>query len=226
MKLSTLSNSQKAPFSHNRTFFYYITDRRQIKGISLDSCIRRALRWGVDFVQIREKDLDDRSLFELTRSVVDLAHGYKTRILLNGRADIALAAGADGVHFPSDSFRVSEIRPWSPNTFLIGVSVHSQKEIQRAHKDGADYVLVGHLFETPSKSGYGNPLGLEFLHKVCAGTPIPVIGLGGIRPDWIESVLNAGAVGVAGISLFQENKLFMDLKKRYKIPPRKLRVNV
>ena len=119
MKLSTSSNSQKTPFSRNRTFFYYITDRRQLEGASLDSCIHRALKWGVDFVQIREKDLDDRSLFELTLRVVDLAHGSKTRILVNGRADIALAAGADGVHLPSNSFRVSEIRPWSPKTFLI-----------------------------------------------------------------------------------------------------------
>jgi thiamine-phosphate pyrophosphorylase len=215
MKLSTSSNSQKTPFSRNRTFFYYITDRRQLEGASLDSCIHRALKWGVDFVQIREKDLDDRSLFELTLRVVDLAHGSKTRILVNGRADIALAAGADGVHLPSNSFRVSEIRPWSPKTFLIGVSVHSQKEIRRAHKDGADYVLVGHLFETPSKSGYGNPLGLEFLHEACIGTSIPVIGLGGIRPDRIESVLSAGAAGVAGISLFQKKPEFSQLKKLY-----------
>jgi thiamine-phosphate pyrophosphorylase len=215
MKLSTSSNSQKAPFSHNQTFFYYITARRQLTGISLDSCIRRALKWGVDFVQIREKDLDDRSLFELTRRVVHLAHGSKSRILVNGRVDIALAAGADGVHLPSDSFRVSEIRPWSSNNFLIGVSVHSQKEIQRAHEDGADYVLVGHLFETPSKSGYGNPLGLEFLRNACTRTPIPVFGLGGIRPDRIESVLNAGAVGVAGISFFQKKPEFSQLKKLY-----------
>ncbi|MEJ2247441.1 MAG: thiamine phosphate synthase [Acidobacteriota bacterium] len=226
MKLSTSSNSQKAHFSHNRTFFYYITDRRQFTEISLDSCIRRALKWGVDFVQIREKDLDDRALFELTRRVVDLAHGYKSRILVNGRADIALAAGADGVHLPSDSFRVSEIRPWFPKKYLIGVSVHTESEVRRACGDGADYLILGHIFPTPSKSGYGNPLGLEYLRKVCVGASIPVFGLGGIQADRIESVVESGAIGVAGISLFQENKLFMNLKKRYKTRPRKLRIDV
>jgi thiamine-phosphate pyrophosphorylase len=215
MKLSTSSKYPRAPFSHNRTFFYYITDRRQLTGISLDSCIRRALKWGVDFIQIREKDLDDRSLFEMTRHVVDLAHGSKSRILVNGRADIALAAGAHGVHLPSESFRVSEIRPWLPEKYLIGVSVHTGSEVRRACGDGADYLILGHIFPTPSKSGYGHPLGLEYLRRVCVGASIPVFGLGGIQADRIESVLDSGAAGVAGISLFQKKSEFSQLKKLY-----------
>ena len=169
----------------------------------------------MDFIQIREKDLDDRSLFEMTRHVVDLAHGSKSRILVNGRADIALAAGADGVHLPSDSFRVSEIRPWFPEKYLIGVSVHTRSEVRRACGDGADYLILGHIFPTPSKSAYGHPLGLEYLRKVCVGASIPVFGLGGIQADRIESVLDSGAAGVAGISLFQKKPEFSQLKKLY-----------
>jgi thiamine-phosphate pyrophosphorylase len=215
--LSTSRNSQKAFFTDKRPLFYYITSRRQLDGISFNTCIRRALKWGVDFIQIREKDLPDRTLFELTLRVLDLAHGTKCRILVNGRADIALAAGAHGVHLPSGSLRVPDIRSWLPKGFIIGISVHTRSEIRRASSDGADYLLLGHLFPTPSKSAFGSPLGLEYLRKVCAGASLPVIALGGIQADRIESVLEAGAVGVAGISLFQKKPDFTALKKLY--PP-------
>ena len=169
----------------------------------------------MDFIQIREKHLSDRALFELTRRVVKLAGQTKCRILVNGRADIARAAGAHGVHLPSDSLNVSEIRPWLPKDFLIGISVHSTSEVKIACVEGADYILLGHLFPTPSKSGYGSPLGLDKMRQVCSGFPVPVFGLGGINADRIESVLNSGAVGVAGIRLFQNKSEFDDLKKLY-----------
>lgn len=213
-------NSQKAFFTHNRPFFYYITDRRQLPGASFYACIRRVLKWGVHCIQIREKDLTDRALFELTRRVVDLASGTGCRILVNGRADIALAAGAHGVHLPSGGLRISDIQPWLPDTFILGRSVHSRKELLQAVNEGADYVILGRPFSTPSKPESGDPLGLEYLRKACSGISTPVFGLGGIGPDRIQSVFDAGAAGVAGIRLFQERTAFNQLKKLYPSPLR------
>jgi thiamine-phosphate pyrophosphorylase len=169
----------------------------------------------VDFIQVREKHLSDRVLFEMTQHIVEMADPFQCKILVNGRADLACAAGADGVHLPSGGLTVSEIRPWLPKTFSIGVSVHTKGEVKKACRDGADYLLLGHLFPTPSKSGYGPPLGLNYLKQVCSDSTVPVLGLGGIKAERIESVRNAGAAGVAGISLFQNTDEFNVLKKLY-----------
>jgi thiamine-phosphate pyrophosphorylase len=170
----------------------------------LTACIRKALAWGVDFIQIREKDLDDRALFELTCRVVALARGTECRVLVNGRADIVVAAGAQGVHLPSTGLQISDIREWLPSNLWIGVSVHTIPEIRRACEQKADYLLMGHIFPTRSKLDFGPPVGLHRLRKACSSFSVPIFGLGGITPDSIESVLKTGAAGVAGVSLFQE----------------------
>jgi len=184
-----------------------------LTGISLIACIRRALDWGVDFIQIREKDLQARELYDLTCRAVSLARGTKCRILVNGRADIALAAGAHGVHLPSTGPQISDIRQWLPKSFCIGISVHTMGEIRQGCARNADYLLLGHVFPTESKLGYGPCLGLDFLRKACSAASIPVLGLGGILPESIGSVLETGAAGIAGISLFQKRVEFVKLKK-------------
>jgi thiamine-phosphate pyrophosphorylase len=168
------------------------------------ACIRRALAQGVDFIQIREKDLCDRALFELTRRVLDVARDADCRILVNGRADIAMAAGAHGVHLPATGLQISDVRKWVPKNLLIGVSVHTMAEIRFACAQGADYLLMGHIYPTKSKLGYGPPVGLPRLRKACASVSVPILGLGGITPEAIPAVLACGAAGVAGISLFQD----------------------
>jgi thiamine-phosphate pyrophosphorylase len=157
----------------------------------------------VDFIQIREKDLEDRALFDLIRIVLAFTRGTDCRVLVNGRADLALAAGADGVHLPSAGFQVADVRKWVPDDFLVGASVHTMTEIRRACAQGVDYLLLGHIFPTESKLGYGLPLGLRRLKNACRAASAPVFGLGGIKPGLIQSVLEAGAAGVAGIGLFQ-----------------------
>lgn len=156
----------------------------------------------MDFVQIREKDLSDRELFELTGQVVALARATTCKVLVNGRADLALAAGADGVHLPSRGLQGSDLRAWLPRKFLVGVSVHSLSEARLAAREGADYLLLGPVFATPSKMQYGPPLGLACLRQVCRAVPIPVLALGGMRPEVVPAVMEAGAAGVAGISMF------------------------
>jgi thiamine-phosphate diphosphorylase len=178
---------------------------------SLLQRIRTVLRFPVDFIQIREKDLKERELFDLTCRAVSIAAGTRCRILVNGRADIAVAARAHGVHLPSAGLSASDIGPWFPEGFIVGASVHSLREARQAWKDGADYVLVGHVFPTKSKAAYGQPLGLSYLHKICSSVPIPVFGLGGIKPEFVQAVIEAGAVGVAGITLFQDKAEFRKL---------------
>jgi thiamine-phosphate pyrophosphorylase len=197
-------NGKKSTFPAKRPLFYYITDRRRLRGTSLIASIRNAIGLGVDFIQVREKDLSDRALFELTRRAVALARGSQCRILVNGRADIALAAEAHGVHLPSSGLQIADIHPWAPRGFLIGVSVHTLPEIRRACAQGADYLLLGHIFPTASKAGLGMPLGLRRLKNACAVSSVPVFGLGGIKVETIGPVLNAGAAGIAGIGLFQD----------------------
>jgi thiamine-phosphate pyrophosphorylase len=202
-------------FPAKRPLFYYITDRKRLQEESLLVCVRKAVEWGVDFIQIREKDLDDRELYDLTCQVLATAQGTQCRILVNGRPDIALASGAHGVHLPSMGPQISDIRRWFPRKLLIGVSVHTSSEIRRACRQGAHYLLLGHVFGTDSKLGYGPPLGIDFLKKACSSSSVPVFGLGGIKQESIWSVIDAGAAGVAGIGLFQDaGYRILDAKRR------------
>lgn len=212
-----MSKSGKGPgvFAPNRRpLFYYITDRKQLGSLSLTESIRRNLASGIDIIQIREKDLDDRRLYELTSRVVGMARKFDCKIILNGRADIALAAGAHGVHLPSAGLKPTDLRTWIPKEFLVGVSVHSLREANAAVQQGADYLLLGPIYKTESKLPYGAPLGIECLKKACVRIPIPVFGLGGINPGKVVAVLRSGAAGVAGISLFQSYlRQWMALRK-------------
>ncbi len=201
--MSTSDRDRSGVFPARRPLYYYITDRKQIPSGRLPARVRRLVRWGVDFIQIREKDLDDKSLFLLTSEIVRLARGSPCRILVNGRADIALAAGADGVHLPAQGLRVEDLRPWVPAGFLIGCSTHNRKEALRARDSGADYILLGPVFATPSKAGLGSPLGLARFAEICGRIDLPVFGLGGITCETAPLVLKSGAAGIAGIRLFQ-----------------------
>lgn len=195
-------------FPNRRPLSYYITDRHQLQAGSISallSSIQRAAAWGVDFIQLREKDLSDLELFGLTKEAVRLTNSTRCRILVNGRLDIALAGGAHGVHLPSAGLSISDLKPYLPKRFILGVSTHSGREAWRAVQGGACYILLGPVFRTPSKIRFGVPLGLPRFEKICSALPVPVIGLGGIRSDNISGVLAAGAAGIAGIRLFQKD---------------------
>jgi len=130
-----------------------------------------------------------------------LAHAC---ILVNDRLDVALAAGAGGVHLGGQSMPAGEVRKVAPRPFVVGVSCHSLAEAVAAESAGADYLLLGPVFETPSKLKYGPPLGLDELRKVTGQIRIPVLALGGITVERVRPCLEAGAAGIAGIRIFQD----------------------
>jgi thiamine-phosphate pyrophosphorylase len=182
----------------------YITDRKSLEPRPLLLCIREAVQAGIDLLQVREKDLPTRALLELVESAVAAAKGSSTRIVVNDRLDIALAAEADGVHLGTQSIPPQAVRKRVAEGFLLGVSCHSCEDVRRAEASGADYVVLGPIFETPSKMAYGPPLGLAALREAAIVTRIPILALGGINVERVRGCLEAGAAGVAGIRIFQD----------------------
>jgi len=167
---------------------------------------------GVDAVQLREKHLDDRSLFELARQTRERLPP-EVRLLINGRADVARAVAADGVHLPSSGLPVAALRRRFGVRLLIGRSTHAPEEVAAARDDGADYVTFGPVYATPSKTAFGPPPGLEGLRRAVA-TGLPVIALGGVDAGRLEEVAAAGAAGAAGIRAFREPRSLAELVRR------------
>ena len=175
---------------------YYITDRRAAGGID---CVFDVIAGGgFDYVQIREKDLSARALLSVVERAVVIARPQGIRVLVNERADVAMAAGADGVHLPSNSIAPSRIEG-----MLVAVSCHSVADVVRAEREHASFVVLGPVFDTASKRAFGAPLGLDVLREACAAVKIPVLALGGVSQGRVAECVAAGAAGVAGIGMFQ-----------------------
>lgn len=159
-----------------------------------------SLLGGARLIQLREKDLSARELLGLAKAVKEKAETYGARLLINDRADIALIAGADGVHITSSGYAPFEARKLLGDKALIGVSTHSIDEARRAEEEGADFVTFGPVYFTPSKASYGEPLGIERLHEAAGAIKIPVFALGGVTKERIKEVISNDAFGVAAIS--------------------------
>ena len=186
--------------------FYLITNRLALPApheTAQLGLIEQAARGGVPLIQIREKDLPARELAEFTRAAIAVARPHGARILINDRVDVALAAGADGVHLRVNSLSVENVRAIVLPDFLIGVSTHSLAEAQAAQAGGASFITCGPVYETPSKREYGAPLGLLAFGAIAEAVTIPVYALGGINAENLLEPLRHGAAGIAAISLFQ-----------------------
>ena len=167
--------------------------------------MRAAINARVSLIQLREKNLSARILYELTARAARLTRGSATRLLVNDRADIARAASADGVHLTTRSLAASVVRRAFGDEFLIGVSTHSLEEARAARDGRADFATFGPVFETDSKRVYGPPVGLARLSEAARElASFPVIALGGATSETAAALLRAGAQGVAAIRLFND----------------------
>ena len=167
--------------------------------------IEAAVSVRVSFIQLREKDLTTRVLYELAREAAQITRDSFTRLLVNDRADVALAAGADGVHLTTRSMDTSLVRQAFGDQFLIATSAHSLPEVQKAAADQADFAVFGPVFDTPSKNRFGQPQGLTKLAQVAAAVkPFPVVALGGVTLENAADCFRAGSSGIAGIRLLNE----------------------
>jgi thiamine-phosphate pyrophosphorylase len=172
--------------------------------------IRAAAAAGVDWVQIRERHAPARELLALANAATDACDG-KARVIINDRLDVALAAGAAGVHLRGTSAPPREVVRWcragnAPAGFLIGVSCHSVAEAREAESAGASYLFFGPVFETPSKKSFGAPQGIAKLAEVCRSVRIPAMAIGGVNEENAAECLRAGAAGIAAIRMFQESR--------------------
>lgn len=176
--------------------------------------VHAAIDVGVSLVQIREKGLEGRQLFELVKAAVETAEGHEPRILVNERFDVAIAAGAHGVHLPAKALSAAVVRKSVPRFFLIGVSTHNTAEVESAVNGGADFVTFGPIFESPGK---GSPVGLEELNIICKQFPVlPVIALGGIDEFNLSDTLDTGAAGIAAIRLLNDPATLAEIALRVK----------
>jgi thiamine-phosphate pyrophosphorylase len=209
-----------------RCLLYYITDRSQFRGDEssrrneLLAKVAEAARAGVDYIQLREKDLSGRELEKLAREAVAIVRENSpiTRLLINSRTDVALAVGADGVHLrtedvtPSDVRRAWQLASRPPGTiedFLLAASCHTSTDVQRAAAERCDFAVFAPVFGKTSEKAGGRaapPAGIDALREACK-EKIPVLALGGVTIENAASCLQARATGVAGIRLFQENRM-------------------
>jgi thiamine-phosphate pyrophosphorylase len=179
---------------------YLITDRNQTGGIRLIDVVEDALKGGVRGVQLREKDLSSRELYELAYDLRKLTAKYAARLIINDRVDIALAVEADGVHLGLNSIPIHRVRKLLGNSRLIGLSCHNQVNAIMAQENGADFITFGPVYYTPSKANYGKPVGVDKLEIVSHLLDIPVFALGGIKKENIHEVIAAGAAGISLVS--------------------------
>jgi thiamine-phosphate pyrophosphorylase len=178
---------------------YLVTDRARTGGRPLLDVVDECLAAGLRAVQLREKDLNARELYDLARSLLALTRTAGANLFINDRVDVALAVGADGVHLAGYSMQAEVVRRAFPGIRLIGVSTHTPEEARAAEAGGADFVLFGPIYETPSKRERP-PQGIEPLAGVCAELSIPVFAIGGVTPERVHELKSAGARGVAVIS--------------------------
>jgi thiamine-phosphate pyrophosphorylase len=185
-----------------RPLVYAVTDRRRcdLSPADLVVRVRDLAQAGVDIIQIRERDLSDRDLLALARQAVSATRGTCALLLVNDRADIAMAAGAAGVHLRGDSIPVARIRRVTPPDFVIGRSVHAIDEaIALARDGGCDYLLFGTIFRSAGKPASQSLAGVDALAAVCRAIEMPVVAIGGIDATNAAAVAAAGAAGLAAV---------------------------
>ena len=179
---------------------YLIAGRGETLGRNLEFVVEEALRGGVRAVQLRDKALSTKELYETAYELRRLTSRYGAKLLINDRVDVALAVEADGVHIGADSLPIYKVRRLLGERRLIGVSCHNQVQAITAQEMGADFITFGPVYYTASKAAYGDPVGVEKLDMVTGMLEIPVFALGGISLQNCAEVVSCGVRGIALIS--------------------------
>jgi len=192
-----------------------VTDRAQARGRDLVDVVVECLAAGLPAVQVREKDLSAAELAALCRRLREPTRQRSALLIVNDRADVALAVRADAVQRTHSSLAVAEIREIVDKRLRIGASTHALEEALAAEAEGADWIVFGPVYDTPSKRRYGAPRGLQALADVVAAVRLPVIAIGGITPERIPEVRLAGAHGVAVISALLTADTPRDTTRRF-----------
>ena len=177
-----------------------VTDRHQTKGRPLVPLLQQVLTAGTSAIQLRERDLSARELVTLAREVQAVTAFSKSQLLINDRVDVALALEGVGVHLRSNSLPLPVARQMLGAQRLLGISVHAVEEAVQAEAAGADYIVLGPIYETPSKQTFGPPLGIHTLEEACKLVRIPIIGIGGVTAARAREMRGAGAFGAAVIT--------------------------
>jgi thiamine-phosphate pyrophosphorylase len=197
---------------------YVITDRAIAGGLTHEEIAERAIAGGADVIQLRDKECGCRELCQIGRALRTITIKTGTIFIVNDRLDVALACGADGVHLGQDDMRVDVARQIAPPGFIIGVSVGTVDEAIRAEQEGADYLALSPVFSTASKNDAGPGRGLDAVREIRQSVSVPVIAIGGINLDNVQEVIEAGADGVAVISVVVGNRSIIaaaqELRKR------------
>jgi thiamine-phosphate pyrophosphorylase len=192
-----------------------VTDRTRTRGRELTAVVAECLAAGLPAVQAREKDLGAADLAALCRRLRALTRDHGARLIVNDRVDVALAVGADAVQRTHASLPVDDIRSIAGARLAIGASVHSLEDGIEAEMRGADWLVFGPIWDTPSKRRWGPPQGLERLTKVASAVRIPVVAIGGITPERVSAARGAGAAGVAAIAAILDSASPADVTKQF-----------
>ena len=205
-------NSKSATLSTCRPLICLVTDRQRLSpGIALDGQINNLVTFaasaaeaGIGVVQVRERDLSGRILMSLVSRCVEATAGSATHVVVNDRADVALASGAAGVHLREDSVEEERVRTLGPPAWLVSRAVHDPSKVL-SMSSTLDYLVFGSVFSSPSKTMPCAPAGLGALGRVISQTGIPVLAIGGVCEGRLKEVWRTGAAGFAGIGLFIES---------------------
>jgi thiamine-phosphate pyrophosphorylase len=179
---------------------FLVTDRHQTKGRPLVPLLQRVLTAAAPAIQLRERDLSARELVTLALELQAVTASRRSQLLINDRIDVALALEGVGVHLRSNSLPVSVARQVLGTQRLLGISVHAVEEAVQVESQGADYIVLGPIYETPSKQMFGPPLGIHTLERACRLVRLPIIGIGGVTAARAREMRRAGAFGVAVIT--------------------------
>ncbi len=179
---------------------YVITDRKRCSPKPLLTVVSEILDAGVKAIQLREKDLDDKSLFQLAQPISAICNDYGAHLFINSNVQVAIDVGGAGVHLPDNETAVNQVREQANNDILIGCSIHNIEIAKKREREGADFITYSPIYSTISKPDYDQVVGIEKLEKLANEVQLPLFALGGVTPNRVYECVNAGASGIAVMS--------------------------